>query len=348
MAAVLVAGAILTGVVACNAKPVVKADPMVSTTSAAPSSTPKPTPPPPPIVWPLTGVVSGKVAPRPAVAVKIENSLDARPQTGLDSADMVWEEVVEGGITRYVAVFHSRLPSEIGPVRSVRPMDPFIVAPLHGLLAFSGGQPGFVSAVSAGGIQAVSMDSGDGGFYRVSRRSAPHNVYASLQTFLSQANAGHRAAPPAQFRFAGQGQQPTAVATGRPTAVVNLQLSGVGHPNWTWSPAHRAWMRDENGTPAVVASGNQLGATNVVVLRVNLVNTGTVDPAGNPVPETQLTGSGQALVASGGHSIGATWTKPSGGALLALTGVDGKPITLAPGNTWIELVPNGSGAVARH
>ena len=104
-------------------------------------------------------------------------------------------------------------------------------------------------------------------------------------------------------------------------------------------------MRDENGVPAVVASGDQLSATNVVVLRVDLVDTGTVDPAGNPVPETKRTGSGQALVASAGRSVAATWTKPSGRAVLTLTGADGKPITLAPGTTWIELVPNGSGAV---
>jgi Protein of unknown function (DUF3048) C-terminal domain/Protein of unknown function (DUF3048) N-terminal domain len=226
-------------------------------------------------------------------------------------------------------------------------MDPYIAAPLHGLLAFSGGQPGFVASAASSGLQVLSNDAGSGGFYRISARRAPHNVYASLQTFLAQADAAHRAAPPQQFQFAGQGQQPTAVTAGQPTAVLNLRLSGVGHPNWTWSPAHRAWMRDENGTPAVVASGDQLSAQNVVVLRVDLFDTGKKDPAGNPVPETKMTGSGQALVASGGRSIAATWTKPSGGAVLALTGADGKPVKLAPGTTWIELVPNGSGAVVR-
>jgi hypothetical protein len=279
--------------------------------------------------------------------VKIENSLDARPQTGLPSADLVWEEVVEGGITRFVAVFHSQLPAEIGPVRSLRPMDPSIAAPLLGLLAFSGGQPAFVTAADGSGVQIVDMDRGDAGFHRVSTRSAPHNVYASLQTFLAHADAAHRAAPPAQFGFPAAGQQPSALsAAGVPTATLTLTLSGVAHPNWTWSPARNAWMRDENGSPAVDASGAQLQATNVVVLRVDLVDTGTVDPAGNPVPETKLTGTGQALVASDGRSIDATWTKPSVGANLILTGAGGTPITLAPGNTWIELVPNASGAVS--
>jgi hypothetical protein len=345
--AVALAGvAVLGGVVACRATHVIKADAIVSSSSAA-ATTSKP-PPPPPVVWPLTGVVSGKVAPHPAVAVKIENSLDARPQKGLNSADNVWEEVVEGGITRYLAVFHSHLPAEIGPVRSVRPMDPFMAAPLHGLLAFSGGQPGFVAAAGTSGVQIVSMDKGAAGFYRVSTRSAPHNVYASLQTFLAHADAAHQAAPPAQFTYPSAGQQSSAFSAGSvPTAALHLTLSGVGHPNWTWSPAHKAWMRDESGTPAVEASGDPLHATNVVVLRVDLFDTGKVDPAGNPVPETKLTGTGQALIASGGRSISATWTKAAVGSPLVLAGAAGAPITLAPGNTWIELVPNGSGAVAR-
>src|SRR3954447_25443220 len=99
-----------------------------------------------PHAWPLTGVPVDAVPSRPALAVKIENSIDARPQTGLNAADIVWEEVVEGGITRFVAVYHSTLPEEIGPVRSVRPMDPAVAAPLHGLLAFSGGVQAYVDA----------------------------------------------------------------------------------------------------------------------------------------------------------------------------------------------------------
>ena len=124
--------------------------------------------------WPLTGVPVDAVADRPALAVKIENSIDARPQTGLNAADVVWEEVVEGGITRFVAVYHSNLPPEIGPVRSIRPMDPAIAAPLHGLLAFSGGVPTYVDAARSSGLQVLTQDSGIDGFHRTSTRRAPH------------------------------------------------------------------------------------------------------------------------------------------------------------------------------
>jgi Protein of unknown function (DUF3048) N-terminal domain/Protein of unknown function (DUF3048) C-terminal domain len=303
------------------------------------------TTPPSPLAWPLTGVPVDTVANRPALAVKIENSVPARPQTGLNAADLVWEQVVEGGITRFVAVYHSNLPPEIGPVRSVRPMDPAIAAPLHGLLAFSGGVQTYITAAENAGLQVLS-ESGADGFHRIQNRRAPHNVYAAPQTLVAQADAAHQASPAAQFDYPAAGEQPTAVAAGRPAANLALTMSGVSHPRWTWSAAEGRWLRAEGSAPAVEASGGRIGATNVVVLRVDVATTTARDPAGNPVPETILTGRGQALVASGGHTVTATWSKPRIGDRVTLTGADGAPVTLAPGTTWVELVPNGTGAVA--
>jgi hypothetical protein len=317
-------------------------------TSAAadtPSSSSAVPAPPPPVLWPLTGLESGTVAPRPALAVKIENSVDARPQTGLNDADMVWEEVVEGGITRYVAVYHSTLPAEIGPVRSVRPMDPAIAAPLRGLFAFSGGQGPFVAAVADAGMQVVSQGAGAAGYYRIDSREAPHNVYADPTALLAQADANHSAAPPAQFDMAATADQATALAAGTPTASLALTLSGLSHPTWTWNGGDGSWVRAEGTTPAVGADGAPLHATNVVVLRVDVVATSAVDPAGNPVPETMLVGSGEALVATGGKTLPVTWAKNSVTDRMVLLGPDGNPVRLAPGTTWVELVPNKGGAV---
>jgi hypothetical protein len=277
--------------------------------------------------------------------VKIENSSDSRPQTGLNAADMVWEEVVEGGITRFVAVYHSTVPPQIGPIRSVRPMDPAIAAPLRGLFAFSGGQRPFVDAVAGAGLQVLSHDAGSGGFFRLNTRYAPHNVYANPADFLAQADAAHQADPSPQFVIAKPDQQPTAVVAGAPAAVVNLKLSGASYPSWTWTPAVNAWLRAEGRTPAVEADGTPLRAANVVVLRVAVVNTRYTDPAGNPVPETQMVGTGEALVATGGKTLAAIWTKNSPGEPVVLTGADGLPVLLAPGNTWVELVPTRTGSV---
>ncbi|WP_345771618.1 DUF3048 domain-containing protein [Geodermatophilus sabuli] len=295
--------------------------------------------------WPLTGVPVDAVAARPALVVKIENSVEARPQTGLNAADVVWEQVVEGGITRFVGVYHSTLPPEIGPVRSIRPMDPAIAAPLGGLLAFSGGVPPYVTAAREAGLQVLSQDTGADGFHRTSTRRAPHNVYAAPQTLVEQADAAHGAAPGAQFDHSAA-DDPTAVADGQPTATLALTLSGVSSPRWTWSAADGRWLRSEGSTAAVESDGRRIGATNVVVLRVDVVPTEARDPAGNPVPETILTGTGQALVASGGHTVEATWSKPGTGDRMRLTGTDGDPVTLAPGTTWVELVPARAGAVS--
>lgn len=319
--------------------------PEVTVPAAGTAAAPE-TPPPPVLVpWPLTGVAVEAPPQRPALAVKVENSTSARPQSGLNAADVVWEQVVEGGITRFVAVYHSTLPPDIGPIRSVRPMDAAIAAPLRGLFAFSGGGPDFVRAISDAGMQVLSQDAGADGFFRLGTRSAPHNVYADPAAFLAQAGAAHQAPPVGEFQFAPAGQPPTAVAMGAPAALLRLKLSGVGRPSWTWSPPDNGWLRAEGDTPATGADGARLRATNVVVLRVEVVNTAFRDPAGNPVPETRMVGGGEAVVASGGSTLPATWSKASETAPVVLTGPGGAPVQLAPGNTWVELVPTRSGAV---
>ena len=299
-----------------------------------------------PAAWPLTGVAASDVAGRPALTVKIENSIDARPQTGLEQADMVWEEVVEGGITRFAAVFQSQVPAEVGPVRSVRPMDPVIAGPTKGLIAFSGGQAGFVAKVKASPLQAFSQDLGSPGFYRKSGVApAPHNLYGTPSVWWAHADAAHNAPPPHQFVFARSADQATAVTAGTPATKIAVTMSGGEHPNWAWDAASGTWQRSEGGTPAVSRSGKRLAFANVITLSVRLVDTGTKDPAGNPVPETVLAGTGTGTVSSGGHTIAVTWSKGSDSEPVVLTTSDGKPVALAPGTTWVELVPSGSGGV---
>jgi hypothetical protein len=298
-----------------------------------------------PARWPLTGVVAADVAVRPALSVKIENTPEVRPQTGLDQADIVWEEVVEGGITRFAAVFQSKVPDQVGPIRSVRPMDAAITGAMHGLIAFSGGQAQFVAMLPAAGVQTISQDGGSPGFARSKAHAAPHNVFGTPSTFWNQADAGHKASPPEQFHFARTPDQATAATAGAAASTVSVQMSGISRPSWSWDAGSGTWLRAESGTPATAASGARLAATNVVVLRVNLVDTGTKDPAGNPVPATVLVGTGVALVATGGKTVAATWTKTATDAVLTLAMADGTDVKLAPGTTWVELVPNGSGAV---
>ncbi|MFC8922188.1 DUF3048 domain-containing protein [Cellulosimicrobium sp. NPDC057127] len=297
-----------------------------------------------PVVWPLTGVATEEVAARPALAVKIENAPAARPQTGLEDADVVWEEVVEGGITRFVAVYHSRAPELVGPVRSVRPMDPAIVAPLHGVLAYTGGQPPFVDAVGAAGVQSVVMDHGDDGFVTTRERRAPHNVYGELEAFWAQADADRTSPPPAQLEHAREAGTGTATVAGAPAGRLDVRLTHSGRAVWDWAADQGAFVRSEGDRPAVSADGDRLAATNVVLVAATMVNTPFRDPAGAPVPETQLVGSGDAVVPSGGKHVAVSWSKAAVDAPLVLTGADGQPVRLEPGNSWIELVPTGSGS----
>jgi len=311
------------------------------TTTAAPVSTPAPQP-----VAPLTGLPVAAVEQRPALAVKIENPPIARPQAGLTEADVVWEQVVEGGTSRFVAVYQSQLPASIGPVRSTRPMDPAIAAPLHGLFATSGGQGQYLSAVSAAGLQLFSFDAGDDGFARQGPRQAPHNVYLDPAALYAAADAEHQAPPAAQFGYAPTAGTQTTVTQGTAATGVDLQLSPDATPSWAWDPVARSWARSEAGAPATAADGVRVAATNVVVLRVEVVATDAVDPAGNAVPETLLAGrSGEGLVATAGRSVPITWTKGAEGDAIALAAPDGSPVLLAPGTTWVELVPTGSGSV---
>ena len=307
----------------------------------------EPAAPPAPVrvPWPLTGVEVDAVPARPALAVKIENSVAARPQSGLNAADVVWEEVVEGGITRFVAVFHSTLPPDIGPIRSVRPMDAAITGPLKGLFAFSGGQAKYIDAIAATGAQVLSQGAGAGGFFRLDSRDAPHNVYANPADFLAQADPGHQTSPMGEFAFATAGRQPTAVAAGAPAAAVDLELSPSSYPSWTWSQPDNGWLRAEGEKPATAADGARVRATNVVVLRVDVANTAARDAAGNPVPETKMVGGGEALIASGGSTIAGTWSKASPTDPVILAAPGGAPVELAQGNTWVELVPTGTGSV---
>ena len=296
-----------------------------------------------PSVWPLTGV-PGDVVIRPAVVVKIENTRESRPQTGVEDADVVWENIVEFGVPRWVAVYHSSLPPEVGPIRSVRPADARIASPLGGLMAFSGGSGGVLGLIRRTPLQLLSEDDGDDGFYRVRTRRSPHNVYGSLETFLEQADSEHSRPPGAQFAFTHQAGRSTAELDGETAEQVDLALAPGVAPSWTWDTERGRWLRSENGRPSFSADEERLSATNVVVIPVTSFDSGFNAQQGAPVPDLRLEGAGEGLLASGGKRIPVTWSKAERDEPLVLTAPDGSVALLAPGNTWVELVPLPGGS----
>ncbi|WP_136519117.1 MULTISPECIES: DUF3048 domain-containing protein [Cellulomonas] len=328
---------------ACGAPTAVEPLPAVTERpTIAPAKVPAPAPEVPP-TWPLTGV-PGTPDPRPALAVKIENTAVARPQSGLEQADVVWETVVEFEVSRLIAVYHSQVPQEVGPIRSVRPMDPAVLAPTRGMLVYSGGQPGILDLVARSGLQTVSHDAGAPGLYRVRGRSAPHNVYGSPATWWGIAEPG-RTAPAEQFAFARRPEQGAAAVAGTPAGTLDFRLSAQSRPVWTWDAASGTWLRSEGGTPATAATGARLSAVNVVAITAPHPNSPFGAQGGAPVPTYELVGEGDGVVATGGRTVAVRWRKEAEDQPLRLFLADGSEARLAPGNTWVELVPAGKGSL---
>jgi hypothetical protein len=274
----------------------------------------------------------------PSLAAKIDNHPSARPQYALDRADIVFEELVEGGITRYVAVWHSDLPFAVGPVRSIRPMDPDIVSPFGGIIAYSGGQDRFVRSMHETGLlNAVEGEEATANvFSRTQDRQAPHNVLLDARGLV--AKHGDLDAPPLQFRYPSPPDEPAAVASGEPATLVETTFSPSSASAWAYDPGAGRWVRSQNGVPDVAESGAAITARNVVVVRVD------IDESPG-VPRTELEGSGEAWIATGGSILRGTWVKEGARAPLRLVSEAGSDLTLAPGNTWVELVPNDGGSV---
>lgn len=293
---------------------------------------------PAPELFPLRGTpVQGSAVLHPSIAAKIGNDVEARPQWGLDRADIVIEELVEGGLTRYVAVWHSDIPEELGPLRSIRPMDPDIISPFGGIVAYSGGQEIFVNQMRDTGLfNAIHGQADTDAFmYRSTKRKAPHNVVLRAEKLIEAHS--DLAPPPAQFSYAVGEESPSATA-GEPATRINATFSTSRRQSWAYSAEAGVYERSQQDKPDIGENDRVLSAQNVIVLRVN------IDNRYEGVPMTMLEGTGEGRIATGGQSVAVTWSKATAKDPITLTLADGNPALLAPGNTWIELVPLISGA----
>lgn len=307
-------------------------EPEPSTTSTEPTTTTTTAPPP---TYPLTGRAAtdaGRAA-RAAVAVKIDNILDARPQAGVAAADVVYEEFTEG-VTRFIALYQSNDAEVVGPVRSVRPADPTIVTPFGGVFGFSGGSPG-AEALARDTPLSIVTENDLAVMYRRPGRAAPHNLYTSTAGLLSRAPDG--AGPPRPFgpflregeNFFGPGIEPVAHLTLVPAPYVTAA--------YDWDAASGAWLRFTDGVPHAVEEG-RIAPTTVIVQFTPYVF--FVDDFSVMYPE--VVGSGDAWILAAGQMVRGTWSKASPGAVTTFTNADGAPVVLPPGQTWIHLVSPGS------
>lgn len=290
-------------------------------------------------VMPLTGlpITDPEAAQRPALVVKIDNGPPARPQSGLNQADIVYEENVEQ-ITRFAAVYHSQLPDPVGPIRSGRTQDIELLGSLNRpLFAWSGGNSAVTAAVRRSDLRDIGALSeyGSGGYFRSSSRRAPHNLYAPAPKLMALApdDAG---APPAQFVFRTMADLPS----GDPVSSVRLSMDGV-RVEWTWDATTSMFQRSQGGAAHVGSDGERLDAHNIVVLFVNY----RASAADSRSPEAVTLGSGTGWVLSDGRWTAATWSRSDRLEPITLTDDNGRPVALTPGRTWVELVRTGKGAV---
>ena len=304
----------------CSSAPATPSTP----TSAAPVT----------VAAPLTGVqyLPAELA-HPALSAKVDNHEEARPQWGLEKTDVVFEELVEGGLTRYVAIWHSQVPTTIGPVRSIRPMDPDIITPFGGIVTYSGGQQKFVRMMQATPIfNAVHGAANTEKFmYRTDKRDAPHNVLVKAQEIVAW--KGSLAAPQKMFTFAPAADKASAAVAGNPTNAIKVTFSGERYPSWTWDATTGKYLRSQEGKPDKDTSGKQFSATNLITMTVN------ISRQYGYVPKTIMVGSGKGTVSTGGKTIAVTWSKAKADAPIVYKDATGAVVSLAPGNTWIEMPP---------
>ena len=305
------------------------------------ATTPTPTPTPDP-VCPLTGedIPSGIDIKRPAIAVKVENSSAARPQSGLEDADVVFEEIVEGGITRFMAIFHCADSKKVGPVRSARFDDPKIVKPFTRILAFSGGNSIVERELVRQNLIALQENDGGGSLYRVPPGVLEiHNLFGDTKKIRKLPPAKKASAPKEElFQF---GDLPDGLKKARR---VTVHFTASNAIEYRWKKGK--WRRYEAGSPFMSATKGQIAVPNVLVQEVVVKNSPKItDSAGNPSPDIQLLGKGRALLFRDGRVMKGTWEIEDEGRFPILEKRNGDPFVFAPGPVWVELVPSRKGQV---
>ena len=274
----------------------------------------------------------------PAVAVKIENDPAARPQSGLEDADVVFEEIVEGGITRFMAIYHCSDAKRVGPVRSARFDDPKIAIPFTNILAFSGANSIVAKQLKRNDMITLVEGMKGSAFYRVPEGSTSvHSVHADTESL-------RKLAP--KTRHPRPGIFPVGdIPSGSQSAkIVKINFENDNTIEYRWEK--EAWARYEGGEKFMAESGEQIAVPNLLIQEVLVDHSpGIVDIEGNPSPDITLKGSGRAVLFRDGKVVEGTWTYTNEGEPPALETKDGDEFTFADGPVWVEMIPSKKGEV---
>jgi hypothetical protein len=336
----LVAGALLLGACGGGDKkvtPTEKAADLVAdeqaqetTTTAAPK-----------VMAPLSGrPIDEDAAKRAVVSVKVDNSPSGRPQAGLEKADLIVEEKVEGGVTRFIAIFQSQESELVGPIRSLRTTDRPVVSAFRGVFAFSDGVAFTLNRLKGAPVVTVTERDDAAAFVNPKGRHRPYATFAA--TARLRREAGADAQPPAAaFPFLAEGEA-FAPAGATPATKASINYGGSTTGSFDWDAATGTWQRSSNGRPHLLVDGTRLAFSNVIIQKVGYRGVGYNDSSKHPVDEAVVVGEGDAIVLSGGKQVKARWSKPSNEAMTTYTDSSGAPIKLIAGPTMIALAPTSA------
>lgn len=286
---------------------------------------------------------SDKLLTRPAVAVKVENNPLAYPLSGLEKADLVFEEEVEGGLSRFMALYDCSDAAKVGPVRSARVVDPDIMRPITRILADAGSNAIVDKALAKAHIVVIDELNAGSAMRRIPRPgiASEHTLYANTVA-LRQLGKKHFNRPPPNniFKFGDLQKSASQKAS---TITINFSSGNVAGYKW----AHGRWQRTQGGAPMMAESGHQIAVDNVLIEehKVNYSKTIT-DVLGNPSTEiANVTGSGRAVLFRDGRAIKGRWSRKKLTEPYHFATKSGDEMQLKPGTVWVELVPSNKGQV---
>ncbi len=284
---------------------------------------------------PLTGVPIDVALDHPAVTVKVSNTPDAHPHRGLGDADIVFVEPITGATTRLAAVFHSRLPEQVGPVRSLRPMDAPLIGPTKGVIADTMADRWVQQYVDqVADLADLGTLRVPQGTYRIdTTRRAPNHVFARPSKLLELTD---RTAPPAPyFKYAPDVAGSTAQRGGQAAASVTIGYGGSATTTWRYDEGSGRWLRAEKWSAHRIEDGRQVSAQNVIVLRAERDTSFAQAKASMTILDL-VEASGSLRLFTGGKVVDGRWSKHGVNDQFTFTDAAGKPLLLAPGTTWVE------------
>ncbi|GAB2975938.1 DUF3048 domain-containing protein [Nocardioides montaniterrae] len=291
-----------------------------------------------PATNPLTGLpMSDSEQAHPPYIVKIDNTAASDPQIGIGSADLVTQELVEGGLTRLAVFFYDNLPQKVGPVRSMRATDVGVAKPIGASIVTSGAAQFTLHAISHAGITYLDMNNPN--VVRVSdgQHDSLHSVMANLAAIGKAAHK--KPARPADYLPFGD----QALPQGRAATSIDVRFSGGVGSDWKYDGKHYLLQNGFMGQGDVFAPDTLIAAT------VTTTTAPYKDPAGNPVPISHFEGSGKALIFHDGQVVKATWEKKNEGDAVTFKDASGKELEIPAGHVWLSLVPGkgdaGAGSV---